>query len=32
MPDGFRSELQGYITHARRYFSDNAPQQLLDEV
>lgn len=32
MPDGFRSELQGYITHARRYFSDNAPQQLLDEL
>ncbi|KAK6754916.1 hypothetical protein RB195_013722 [Necator americanus] len=32
MPDGFRAELQAYISHARRYFSDNAPQQLLDEL
>ncbi|KAK6059176.1 hypothetical protein COOONC_03197, partial [Cooperia oncophora] len=31
MPDGFRSELQAYISHARRYFTDNATQQLLDE-
>ncbi|VDM79108.1 unnamed protein product [Strongylus vulgaris] len=32
MPDGFRAELQAYISHARRYFSDDAPQQLLDEL
>ncbi|KAK5979699.1 hypothetical protein GCK32_006987, partial [Trichostrongylus colubriformis] len=32
MPDGFRSELQAYISHSRRYFSDNATQQLLDEL
>ncbi|KIH63411.1 hypothetical protein ANCDUO_06287, partial [Ancylostoma duodenale] len=32
MPDGFRAELQAYISHARRYFSDSAPQQLLDEL
>ncbi|KJH41163.1 HEAT repeat protein [Dictyocaulus viviparus] len=32
MPDGFRVELQTYIAYARRYFSDNAPQQLLDEI
>ncbi|XGW03770.1 hypothetical protein V3C99_015156 [Haemonchus contortus] len=32
MPDGFRNELQTYISHSRRYFSDNATQQLLDEL
>ncbi|KAJ1362776.1 hypothetical protein KIN20_022449 [Parelaphostrongylus tenuis] len=32
MPDGFRAELQAYVSHARRYFSDDAPQQILDEL
>uniref|UniRef100_A0A158P870 Proteasome activator complex subunit 4 n=1 Tax=Angiostrongylus cantonensis TaxID=6313 RepID=A0A158P870_ANGCA len=32
MPDGFKAELHAYISHARRYFSDDSPQQLLDEL
>ncbi|WKY10968.1 hypothetical protein Q1695_002929 [Nippostrongylus brasiliensis] len=32
MPDGFRSELQAYISHARRYFPEIACQELLDEL
>ncbi|VDM54378.1 unnamed protein product [Angiostrongylus costaricensis] len=32
MPDGFKAELHAYVSHARRYFSDDSPQQLLDEL
>ena len=32
LPEGFKTELHTLIFYARSYFSDDAPQELLDKV